>query len=122
MSMTKEQIRKQYKLAMFRSGAAHTTRETRRWAAEAARLKLEYESFDDDFVEPPVYRYKRRVLPRRDILNTKTPGQIRAMLDHFLAEKDKLRGAVYRGVRLQHMIGEHCAKLRAILRDKTTAG
>ena len=120
MSMTKEQIRKQYKLAMFRSGVAHTTREVRRWEAEAARLKLEYESFDDDFVEPPVYRYKRRVLPRRDILNTKTTKQIKAMLDHFLIEKDKLRGAVYRGVRLQHMIGEHCAKLRAILRDKTT--
>lgn len=121
----KEQICKEYRLAMFRARFAHTNKEARLWEVKAAELKREYELFDDNLVEPSTYKYayNRKTLPRRDILAKKTPEQIRSMLNHYqqILDSGELKRSIYRGVRLQNVVREHCAKLRAVLENKITS-
>lgn len=119
--MTKEQIRKEYKLARFRAGNATTQRERRRWLLEAAALKREYETYTDG--DDMNREYKGRVLPRRSILNSKTTAQINDMIAHYqgIVDSGELIGAIYRGVRIHNVIREHIAKLKAVLESRSTS-
>ena len=124
--MTKDKIKKEYRLAMFRSQFALTYRERNRWQQEANKLRREYETYDDweDVPLPINYNLNpRKSVIKRDILASKSIEQLKSMISHYqtIVDSRKLVGQVYCGARPHNILREHIAKLKAVIESRTTS-
>ena len=124
--MTKDKIKQDYRLAMFRSQFAGTYNERNRWQQEANKLRREYETYDswEDVDLPSNYNPNpRKSVFKQDILAGKSIEQLKSMISHYQAIVDsrELVGQVYCGARPHNILREHIAKLKAVIQSRTTS-
>ena len=119
--MTKNKIKQEYRLAMFRASYSETYRERNFWKQKASELKYEYETYDIWEDLPINYNYNPRKSVGQNILESKSIEQIKDMIAHYQAIVDskQLVGEVFHGARPHNIVKEHIAKLKAMLEDRT---